>query len=174
MPRWRRNSEFGPGPRVPLCREQRARFLFLVRMHRSPGRLSAAALQVATALVRLLGSDGRLDPAHDTLARLASVHPATVRRALDRMRDLGLLHWTRRLVRCGWRTEQASNAYVLTPRNTAAFAPARCAAQIARPAKPKTSLNPSTASWRRFPAPQPPRLTVAEQIAFCLTGQVPA
>jgi hypothetical protein len=87
----------------------------------------------------------------------------------------GLLCWQRRLVRCGWRTEQTSNAYtLLTPQNATTFPPARCDAQTARPAKPKTTLSPSTAPWRGFPTPQPPRMTVAEQLAFCLTGQVPA
>jgi hypothetical protein len=87
-------------------------------MHRAPGRLSAGGLQVLVALVRLLGPDGRLDPSHATLAALARVHVATVQRALERLRGLGLLAWQRRLVRdaaTGWRCEQTSSAYVLTP-----------------------------------------------------------
>jgi hypothetical protein len=59
---------------------------------------------------------------------------------------------------------------LLTPQTPAPFPAARCAAQIARPAKPKTSFNQPAAPWSRFPEPQPPRLTVAEQIAFCLSG----
>jgi hypothetical protein len=62
------------------------------------------------------------------LARLAAVSVATVQRALDRLRSLGLLFWQRRLVRdeaTGWRCEQTSSAYVLTP--------AACDLQIARP-----------------------------------------
>jgi hypothetical protein len=100
---------------VPLDRNQLARFLFLCRQHRAPGRLSAAALAVAVALVRLLGHDGRLDPSHAFLARKAACHVATVQRALERLRGLGLLSWQRRLVRAGWRVEQTSNAYWLTP-----------------------------------------------------------
>jgi hypothetical protein len=129
LPKWRTNSIFGHGRRQPLDREQRARVLFLARMHRRPGRLSAGGLQVLVALLRLLGADGRLDPSHASLAALARVHVATVQRALDRLRELGLLSWQRRLVRCGWRTEQTSNSYVLTP---AATLPA-CDLQIARP-----------------------------------------
>jgi hypothetical protein len=128
LPRWRRNSTFGPGPRRPHDRNVRARFLFLVRQHRRPGGLSSGHQKVAEALVRLLGADGRLDPAHGFLARLATVSVATVQRALDRMRRLGLLFWQRRLVRdeaTGWRCEQTSSAYVLTP--------AACDLQIARP-----------------------------------------
>lgn len=70
------------------------------------------------ALVRLLGADGRLDPSHAFLARLAAVSEDTVQRALERMRSLGLLFWRRRLRRdsgTGWRCEQTSNAYVLSP-----------------------------------------------------------
>jgi hypothetical protein len=68
--------------------------------------------------VRLLGGDGRLDPSHGFLARLAAVSEDTVQRALERLRRLGLLSWQRRLVRdaaSGWRCEQTSSAYVLTP-----------------------------------------------------------
>lgn len=131
LPRWRSDSVFGPGPRQTLDRNARARFLFLARQHRRPGGLSAGALSVAVALVRLLGADGRLDPSHAFLARLAAVSEATVQRALDRLRDLGLLSWQRRLIRNQWRAEQTSNSYILTP---AAAAPA-CDLQIARAVK---------------------------------------
>ncbi len=128
MPRWRRDSTFGPGPRRPLDRNARARFLWLVRQHRRPNGLSSGHQKVAEALVRLLGADGRLNPAHAFLARLAAVSEDTVGRALARMRDLGLLLWQRRLRRdaaTGWRCEQTSSSYVLTP--------AACDPQIAAP-----------------------------------------
>ena len=48
--------------RIPQDRERRTRFL--ARMHRAAGRLSASGLDVAEALERLLGQDGRLDPSH--------------------------------------------------------------------------------------------------------------
>ena len=113
MPAWRRASIFGPGERQPLDRNGRARFLFLVRQHRRPGGLSSG--HHAEALVRLLGTDGRLDPSHSFLARLAAVSEATVQRALDRLRALGLLSWQRRLVRTRWGCEQTSSAYALRP-----------------------------------------------------------
>jgi hypothetical protein len=131
LPRWRSDSVFGAGPRQPLDRNAVARFRWLARQHRRPGGLSAGALSVAMALVGLLGADGRLDPSHAFLARLATVSEATVQRALDRLRDLGLLFWQRRLVRNRWRAEQTSNSYVLTP---ATAAPA-CDLQIARAVK---------------------------------------
>jgi DNA-binding transcriptional MocR family regulator len=90
---------------------------------------------VLVALVRLLGPDGRLNPSHATLAALARVHVATVQRALERLRSLGLLAWQRRLVRdaaSGWRCEQTSSAYVLTPEAPLALGVPACDLQIAR------------------------------------------
>jgi hypothetical protein len=130
MPKWRRDSIFGDGPRVRLDRNGRARFKFLVRLHRGANRLTANDVDVAEVLVSALGDDGRLDLAHATIAERALCHPATVRRGLGRLRDVGLVDWVRRLVRgphTGWRCEQGSNAYVLhTP---------ACDAQAARPVR---------------------------------------
>jgi hypothetical protein len=128
MPRWHRDSIFGPGPRRPLDRNTRARFRFLCRAHRGVNRLTANDVAVGEVLVSALGDDGRLDLAHATIAARALCHPATVRRALGRLRGLGLVSWVRRLVRgsgTGWRCEQSSNAYMLaTP---------ACDAHAARP-----------------------------------------
>ncbi|HEX2939589.1 MAG TPA: helix-turn-helix domain-containing protein [Rhodopila sp.] len=110
---WHRGSLFGPGPRRPLDREQRARFRFLINVHHRAGRLSRAARDVAEALVRRLGVDGQCDPAHSTLADDAGCSDRTVRRALDALRGLGLVAWVRRLVRTGWRVAQTSNSYLL-------------------------------------------------------------
>jgi hypothetical protein len=116
--RWRKDGVFGPGPRVPFDREQRARFTFLLGAFRRAGKLTADAVEVGRALLRCLGPDGRLDPSHAFLADCAACHEATVRRALNRLRSLGLVEWVCRLardVRSGWRCEQISNAYVLCP-----------------------------------------------------------
>ena len=130
MPRWRKDSIFGDGPRQPLDRNGRARFRYLCRAHRGANRLTANDVAVAEVLVSALGDDGRLDLAHASIAERALCHPSTVRRALARLRDLGLVSWIRRLVRgpdTGWRCEQGSNAYVLaTP---------ACDAHDARPVK---------------------------------------
>jgi len=112
--RWRNDSIFGPGPRRPLDREQRARFRFLTRAHARGGRLSAKAQWVAEALLKRLGADGQCDPSHDTLAADAGCAVRTVRRALATLKQLGLCTWVRRLVREGWRVEQSSNAYLLS------------------------------------------------------------
>ena len=112
--RWRNDSIFGPGPRRPLDREQRARFRFLTRAHARARRLSAKAQWVAEALLKRLGVDGQCDPSHDTLAADAGCAVRTVRRALATLKQLGLCTWVRRLVREGWRVEQSSNAYLLS------------------------------------------------------------
>jgi DNA-binding GntR family transcriptional regulator len=80
---------------------------------RAAGRITAAHLDVGGALLRRLGADGQLDPSHSTLAADAKVGERTVRRALARFRDLGLVLWVRRIVRAGCRVWQTSNAYAL-------------------------------------------------------------
>jgi hypothetical protein len=82
--------------------------------------------------LRLLGSDGRLDPSHASLAALAVVSVDTVKRALIRLRELGLLSWQRRLVRDGWQSHQTSNAYVLIPEAAHDVQIARAVKQVER------------------------------------------
>ena len=65
------------------------------------------------ALLKHLGPDGRLDPAHSTLAETAGVGERTVRRALAALSACGLVGWVRRLVRIGWQAHQISSAFVL-------------------------------------------------------------
>jgi DNA-binding transcriptional MocR family regulator len=69
---------------------------------------------VGGALIRRLGTDGQLDPSHDTIAADVGCSARTVRRALGALRQLGLLSWQRRLVRIGWRVLQTSSAYALS------------------------------------------------------------
>jgi hypothetical protein len=131
---WRHGSLFGDGRRVPLDRERRARFRFLLNAHRRARRLTPTAELVGTALLKRLGADGQCDPAHATLAADVGCSARTVGRATAAMRELGLLRWDQRLIRSGWRTEQTSNAYELVP----AAAPAvvlpvpRCGGQSVR------------------------------------------
>src|SRR3954453_557641 len=112
---WRRGSVFGDGRRVPLDRERRARFRFLLSAHRRAHRLTPTAGLVGTALLKRLGADGQCDPSHATLAGDVGCSARTVGRATAAMRDLGLLRWDQRLIRSGWRAEQTSNAYELVP-----------------------------------------------------------
>ena len=108
------DSIFGPGPRIPLDREQRAVFKTKLKLARRPNCLTIAAAEVGRVLLDMLGSDGRLDPALEHIAKVARVHVATAQRAIAQLKALGFLTWTRRLVRDADGTRQTSNAYVLT------------------------------------------------------------
>jgi hypothetical protein len=62
---------------------------------------------------------GRLDPSHATIARAAGVCERTVRNALRRLRDLGILNWVQRCAET-WLNgefvlEQETNAYAILP-----------------------------------------------------------
>jgi hypothetical protein len=122
---WHRGSIFGDGRRVPLDRNQRARFRYLLHAHHRAGRLTRAGRDAGKALLKRLGPDGRLDPSHETLAGDVACSESTIGRSLVRMRDLGLLRWQRRLTRIGWRAEQTSNAYELVPGAPAPMLPVR-------------------------------------------------
>ena len=92
-----------------------------VNGERRAWRLTALHERVAEALVKRLSVDGQCDPSHATLAADAGCNPSTVGRALNALRDAGMLTWERRLVRRAWpaggrgsqRAEQTSNAYEL-------------------------------------------------------------
>jgi len=131
---WRRGSVFGDGRRVPLDRERRARFRFLLSAHRRARRLTPTAELVGSALLKRLGADGQCDPSHATLAADVGCSARTVGRATASMRDLGLLRWDQRLIRTDWRAEQTSNAYELVPAAapTAALPLPRCGGQSVR------------------------------------------
>lgn len=141
-------SLFTPGPRRPLSIGDRA--LWLARLHtaRMARAITAGHAEVARALLRRLGPDGRLDPAHATLAADTGLCERTVARALRRLADVGLLTWQRRLVRQAWRAAQTSNAYALVPAG-AAIPP------------PKTKTRGSTVRL----SVAGPALSVAQQLA---------
>ena len=95
------------------------------RRTRRPGRhggaVGHAALQVLHALIFdfLNYRSGRLDPSHAAIARKANVCERTVRNALNRLRELGILDWVRRCAE-SWRDgrfvrEQETNAYAVLP-----------------------------------------------------------
>lgn len=85
------------------------------------GAIGHAALKVLEALIFdfLNYASGRLDPSHAAIARKANVCERTVRNALNRLRDLGILAWVRRCTE-NWqagrfRLQQETNAYALQP-----------------------------------------------------------
>ena len=118
---WHRGSVFGDGPRRALVFDQRRAWLARVEAERRAGNLPADQANVARALLKRLGEDGRCDPSYATLAADSGTSPRTVGRAVKALRALKLLRWERRLVRRAWpeggpgaqRAEQTSNAYEL-------------------------------------------------------------
>ena len=64
-------------------------------------------------LTTFRGAGGLICPAHATLAERAGCSVSTVRRALAQAFRLGLVSWTERRVRAGWRWLRTSNAYRL-------------------------------------------------------------
>src|SRR4051812_30150423 len=90
---WHRDSLFGDGPRVPLCREKRAQWRGLVGAHRRAGRLTDGHWHVGQALIKRLGQAGRCDPSHATLANDSDESVSTVKRALKALEACGLLTW---------------------------------------------------------------------------------
>src|ERR1044072_1302426 len=110
---WHRASTFGPGHRTPLNRDQRARFRYLLEAAYRARRITAVHHRVGEALLRRLSTEGQCDPSQVTLANDAGCNERTVRRAIVRMRALGLLRWQQRITRNGWRCEQTSNSYEL-------------------------------------------------------------
>lgn len=147
--RWHRDSLFTAGPRRPLSRDERRVWLARADLARRRGLVTALHVEVGRALLRRLGVDGRLDPSHETIATDAGCSSRTVQRALRRLADAGLLTWQRRLVRAGWRCEQASNAYALVPDGAPIPAPVarpRCDGQPARATHVHIPLGDRTAA----------------------------
>ncbi len=147
-----------------MTREHRARFEFLARAHRRAGRLTASGEDVAEALIKRLGASGQLDPSKDTLATDTGASERTVARELDKMRALGLVRWTRRLVRNGWRTEQTSNAYELLP--DLVPNPPACGGHSGR----ETPREPSV----RKPTPDPTALRAAQAALAAVRARMEA
>jgi hypothetical protein len=99
--KYRKNSEFGDGKRVKLCREWKARIKARLRMkaYNGPGKLTGTAQLLGGVLLDMAGPDGCLCPSIETLAALLGKSCDAIQRALARLRQLGFLDWTRRVVR---------------------------------------------------------------------------
>ena len=75
------------------------------------GNLTRAARDVLLTLHTYRGPGGVAWPSHATLAQRAKCSTRTVLRALAQGRNLGLVSWSFRRVRQGWRWLQSSNLY---------------------------------------------------------------
>ena len=154
---WWSGSLFVAGARRALDRNARRLWLARLDAARRRGLVTALHAEVGRALLRRLGIDGQLDPSHETIAGDAACSSRTVRRALARLAQLGLLAWQRRLVRAGWRAEQTSNAYQLAPDGPPLPAPIerpRCGGQDGR----------ETRFLRKEEAPPPDRVAALKAL----------
>jgi hypothetical protein len=129
---WHRGSIFGEGPRHPLDRERRAVWKARLAMHERAGRITSDHEKIGEALLKRLGTDGRCDPSHATLAADTGKDVSTVKRALKAFHACGLVSWAKRIVRAGQRVVQTSNAYLLTLGAAPNFPADRCEVPSAR------------------------------------------
>jgi DNA-binding transcriptional MocR family regulator len=77
------------------------------------GNLTRGYRDVLLTLATFRGAGGLICPSHATLAERAGCSVSTVQRALAMAAQLGLVSWSERRVRAGWRWLQTSNAYRL-------------------------------------------------------------
>lgn len=112
--KWRRDSIFGPGRRIPLDREAKAQIRAKLKSARRPGWLTQTGWRIGEYLVRTIGADGQLDPSVETIRIACQCGRSAVFVALKMLKGLGFLAWENRIVRNGWRVDQTSNAYVLS------------------------------------------------------------
>jgi hypothetical protein len=126
---WHRGSLFGPGPRRPLNREQRAVWRARLTLFRRARKLTPLYEDIGLAMLKRLSADGQLDPSHQTVADDVGCNARSVRRALTAFRACGLICWVQRLVRTGWRCVQTSNSYMMTIGHPPASAVSACGGQ---------------------------------------------
>jgi hypothetical protein len=77
------------------------------------GNLTRAWRDALLTLATFRGRGGTICPSHATVAARTALAPKTVERALHAARDLGLVTWSERRVRRGWRWVRTSNLYRL-------------------------------------------------------------
>src|SRR3954463_14735758 len=85
---------------------------YVRRAHRD-GHLTRHYRDVLLELHGYRGTGGIAWPAHASLADRAECCGRTVQRALEVARELGLVSWTARRLRAGWRSLRSSKAYRL-------------------------------------------------------------
>jgi len=128
-PVWRDSTtaevKFHPLPKKEAAKRWHAARRFDLRTHlpgKHGGVIGPAALEVLRVLLfEILDyATGCLEPSYDTIAAKAGLCRRTVAAALQRLRDLGLLHWQRRARPApedggGFRLVQETNAYASLP-----------------------------------------------------------
>jgi DNA-binding transcriptional MocR family regulator len=77
------------------------------------GNLTRSARDCLLILLTFRGPGGVAWPSHETLAGRVGCSVRTVQRALAQAQHLGLVQWSERRVRAGWRWLRTSNLYRL-------------------------------------------------------------
>ena len=105
----RREKVFGPGPRVPLDRNAKARVMAFAKAwnarHRQPGQhrgpLTRATVEVLEALLWGFHNSrsGGCVPSYEAIAAKAECHRSTVAEALAVLEWAGVLTWQNRITR---------------------------------------------------------------------------
>jgi len=130
----RREKVFGPGPRVPLDRNAKARVKEMARAllrkteaGRHYGVVTAKALAVLDALLWGFHNtkSGQCDPSYEAIAKRADCARSTVSLAIKALELAGVLSWVNRIIRerdherdlfghwvTRWRIIRTSNAYL--------------------------------------------------------------
>jgi hypothetical protein len=111
--KWRRNSVYGDGLRVPLTPVEIALFRAKLLLARRPRRLTQTCVRVGEFMARTLGDDGRLEPSVEEIAKACQCARSTAHDCLRRLKAEKFLDWDNRIVRNGWRVDQTTNAYRL-------------------------------------------------------------
>jgi Helix-turn-helix domain len=113
---YRRAATFEIGPRRPLTRREKdaAKARYEELRKTEPGFTPFFAI-ILSWLVDRVGYDGRCDPSHATIAEKTGTSVATVKRAIAKGRELGLISATMRVIRVAGRVLQRTSAYLFPP-----------------------------------------------------------
>lgn len=96
-------------------RDKDHRKVWLCRVDQIPtgGVLPNNIKAVAKVLLNMSDRIGVSWPSHETISDRADVSVSVVKRALKALREAGVLEWSKRFVRNGWKVVQSSNSYRL-------------------------------------------------------------
>jgi hypothetical protein len=110
---YRRTATFEIGPRRPLTRREKdaAKARYEELRKTEPGFTPFFAI-ILSWLVDRVGYDGRCDPSHATIAEKTGTSVATVKRAIAKGIELGLISATMRVIRVAGRVLQRTSAYL--------------------------------------------------------------
>jgi hypothetical protein len=140
------------------------------------GNLTRAWRDVLLTLRTFRGHGGGIFPAHATLAERTSLSAKTVERALHAARDLGLVTWSERRIRRGWRWLRTSNLYLLLVPGAPLQIGLRRPRRTNRPAVERGESVSKKEAWQAMirEAAGMPDLLARRRAAFSRPASIPA